>query len=59
MKSNLENIISNVKKCYKESILIENNKLPDYFIINNIGYGNNLDTNNIMDIHNYLILKFH
>ena len=32
MKSNLENIISNVKKCYKESILIENEKLQDLLL---------------------------
>ena len=32
MKSNLENIISNVKECYKESILIENEKLQDLLL---------------------------
>ena len=32
MKSNLENIISNIKECYKESILIENEKLQDLLL---------------------------
>lgn len=32
MKSKLENIVSNVKECYKESILIENEKLQDLLL---------------------------
>lgn len=32
MKSKLENIVSNVKECYKVSILIENEKLQDLLL---------------------------
>lgn len=32
MKRNFENIISNIKECYKESILIENEKLQDLLL---------------------------
>ena len=32
MKNNLENIVSNIKECYKESILIENEKLQDLLL---------------------------
>lgn len=41
---------NNNKLLYHAPLYIgKNNKLPDYFLINNIGYGNNLDTNNLTD----------